>query len=273
MSNILPNIELARKRKEKSKIIHNFFNLEPKYKIIGLNKYFYVRTYGCQSNIRDSENIKGILSNMGYKEATNANDANIVILNTCAIRENAEEKVFGEVGFLKSLSKKKDFMFGICGCMAQEESVIKKIINKIHHVSFVFGTHNIYDLPCIIYEYSKTRKQIIKVYSKEGDIIENLPSVRTSNVKAFVNIMYGCDKFCSYCIVPYTRGKLRSRNKEDILKEINDLINKDYKEITLLGQNVNSYGLDKKDGYLFKDLLVDVCKTNIPRVRFATSNP
>jgi len=271
--NILPDLKKARSRKQSTKIIKSTFKLSNELKEIGKNKTFFVKTYGCQSNLVDSENICGILKEMSYKQVSNPNDADLVILNTCAIRENAEKKVFGEIGFLKKNSKRKNFMFGICGCMAQEETVVKKIIKQIPHVSFVFGTHNLFELPFIIEEYLKTKKQIIKVYSLEGEIHENLPISRENKVKAFINITYGCDKFCSYCIVPYTRGKLRSRDKSDIINNVNNLIKEGYKEVTLLGQNVNSYGIDKNDGYKFYDLLTDVCETRIERVRFATSNP
>lgn len=164
-------------------------------------------------------------------------------------------------------------MFGICGCMAQEEKNIERIMKQHKYVNFILGTHNIYELPYILSQAKETHEQIVRVFSKEGDVIENLPTIRTSKIKAFVNIQYGCDKFCSYCIVPYTRGKIRSRGPKEILKEIKDLIKLGYQEVTLLGQNVNSYGIDRKDGYSFVNLLEDVAKTNIPRVRFTTSNP
>jgi tRNA-2-methylthio-N6-dimethylallyladenosine synthase len=182
-NNILPNIKKARSRVGASKLIHHIFKLNNELKTIGKNKLFFVRTYGCQSNLRDSEIIKGMLLEMGYKEAKEIGDAHLIILNTCAIRENAEKKVFGEMGFLKSKFK-KDFIFGICGCMAQEESVVKKIIEKMQYVSFVLGTHNLFELPYIIEEFVKTKKQVIKVYSKEGDIVEDLPSIRDSKIKA-----------------------------------------------------------------------------------------
>jgi tRNA-2-methylthio-N6-dimethylallyladenosine synthase len=273
MANDLPDFNKARKRKNSSSIIRKIFDLDDSIKTLGLNKYFYIRTYGCQGNIRDSEIIKGILLKMGYKETKEMEKCDILILNTCAVRENAEKKVFGEIGFLKKLTKKKDFIFGICGCMPQEESTVKKIIQNTPYINIVFGTHNIYELPYIIQEYLNTKKQVIKVYSIEGNVIEDLPSFRESSIKAFVNITYGCDKFCSYCIVPFTRGKLRSRDKDDILNEIKELVNKGYQEVTLLGQNVNSYGNDKEDGYKFVDLLKDVCETKIKRIFFTTSNP
>jgi tRNA-2-methylthio-N6-dimethylallyladenosine synthase len=235
---------------------------------------FYVKTYGCQSNIKDSEDIKGILLKMGFKESKNLLDSDLIILNTCAIRDNAEKKVFGEIGLLKSLKyKNKKFKFGVCGCMAQEKSVIEKIVKSIKHIDFVFGTHNINDLQEILLEVYKTNKQIIKVLKKPKKIIENTPTKKESPVKAFVNIMYGCNKFCTYCVVPYTRGQIRSRKSKDIINEINTLIKKGYKEVTLLGQNVNSYGIDFKNKYRFVNLLEDVAKTNIARIRFTTSNP
>jgi tRNA-2-methylthio-N6-dimethylallyladenosine synthase len=269
--NKLPNIKKAKKRNIKKKIIT--FCYDKKFNNLGKNKKYFIRTYGCQSNIRDSEIISGILKQLSYVPTTNIENANLVILNTCAIRENAELKVFSEIGLLKKLKEKNDVKFGICGCMAQEEGVVEKIIKKIPHVDFIFGTNDINEIPRILYDLYNTKKRVISVSSNLNYIYENLPSIRDNKIKAFVNIMYGCDKFCSYCIVPYTRGPLRSRKSEDILQEVNELIKKGYKEVTLIGQNVNSYGLDFKKNYYFKNLLEDVAKTNIERVRFTTSNP
>jgi len=212
---------------------------------------------------------------MGFKPACDVFNANLVILNTCAIRENAEKKVFGEIGFLKKIKKSnKPFYFGICGCMAQEEHVVNQIIDKIAHVDFVFGTHNLHELPDILYRVIFQKEKVIQVYSQVGNIVEHLPVIYTSKIKAFVNIMYGCDNFCTYCIVPYTRGKIRSRRSVDIINEVNDLIRNGYQEVTLLGQNVNAYGIDFKDQcYHFSNLLEDVAKTGIKRIRFSTSNP
>lgn len=270
----MPDLNAARKRIKSAKIHYHLFHLTDSQKSLGYGKSYFIRTYGCQSNVKDSENIAGILQAMNFHEADNLDNADVIILNTCAIRENAEKKVFGEIGFLKRLKNKNpNLKFGICGCMAQEEKVVKKIINDISHLDFVMGTHNIHELGAILEQCYNTNELVIKVSSKEGDIIEGLPSVFNSSIKSFVNVMYGCDKFCTYCIVPYTRGKIRSRKIDDILNEINELIKLGYKEVTLIGQNVNAYGIDLNDGNNFCSLLEKVCETNIERVRFVTSNP
>jgi tRNA-2-methylthio-N6-dimethylallyladenosine synthase len=248
----LPNIAQARQRLQNKLIKHTIFDQSKNNKKIGQNYTFFVRTYGCQSNIRDTETIIGILHTLGFKPSSSLEKADLIILNTCAIRENAEKKVFGEIGFLKKLKKlNHKFHFGICGCMAQEEIVVNKIIKQIPHVDFIFGTHNIHMLPKILEQVLVHKQRVIQVFLKANEIIEGIPTYRTSKIKAYVNIMYGCDHFCSYCIVPYTRGQLRSRNKENILREIKYLIEQGYQEITLLGQNVNSYGVDLYDEYRF----------------------
>lgn len=271
----MPDLKKARKRLESSNVLEDTFEIPANIVNYGKNKTYHIRTYGCQSNLRDSEIMKGICELIGYTWVDDIYDADLVILNTCAIRENAEEKVFGEIGLLKKIKQHKpDFLFGIAGCMSQEEVVVKRILERHEHVDFILGTHNIYRLPMILEEAILSKETVVEVWSKEGDVVENLPSIRDSNLKAWVNIMYGCDKFCTYCIVPYTRGKVRSRRKEDILAEVNELIEQGYKDITLLGQNVNSYGLDFKDqNYKFWDLLEDVAKTGVQRLRFTTSNP
>lgn len=241
---------------------------------IGKGQKYFIQTYGCQANERDSETLAGILESMGYTVADDIKDAQVVLLNTCAIRENAEEKVFGKIGYLKNVKRTNpNLIFGICGCMAQEEVVIQKILQKHPQVDLIFGTHNIHRLPVLLKQAMLDKEMVLEVWSKEGDVIENLPSHRAHPYKAWVNIMYGCDKFCTYCIVPYTRGKERSRLKEEILAEVNELKEKGYQEITLLGQNVNSYGKDFQNGYSFASLLEDVAKTGIPRIRFTTSHP
>lgn len=271
----MPDLNKARKRIQESQIIKDAFYIPENIQNIGLGKTFHVRTYGCQSNLRDSENMMGILKVLGYEYNDDVYTSDFVILNTCAIRENAENKVFGEIGFIKQLKvKNNNFIFGIAGCMAQEENIVNTILNKYHHVDFIMGTHNIHRLPQIIEQVIFEKDTVVDVWSKEGDVIENLPSNRVSNVKACVNVMFGCDKFCTYCIVPFTRGKIRSRKKEDIINEVNDLIKDNFKEVSLIGQNVNAYGIDFSDeNYSFANLLEDVAKTNIPRIRFTTSNP
>lgn len=269
----IPNYEKAKKR-TKDKVSIKEFNLDNKYKNIGLNKTFYLKTYGCQMNEHDSENIKGMLFNMNFKETDDIEKADFILLNTCSIRENAHNKAFGMLGRIKHLKEnKKDLVVALCGCMAQEVGVVEEIKKKYRFLNFVFGTHNLDDLPRLLYENLNDSKLNIEVYSKEGDIIENLPVKRESKYKAYVNIIYGCDKFCTYCIVPYTRGKQRSRLKEDILKEVEELVKDGYQEVILLGQNVNAYGKDLYEDYSLANLLLDISKTNIPRIRFLTSHP
>ena len=271
----LPSLKEAKVRtKDKVKIIKNDYNVPLRMKNLGLNKKYYIKTYGCQMNVHDSENIKAILEDMGFKESEELEDASIIILNTCAIRENAHNKMFGFLGRVKHLKEeKKDIICGICGCMAQEENVVDEIKSKYKWVDIVFGTHNLHKLPNILEESINKNKQEIDVFSIEGNVYENIPVKRDSKYKAWVNIMYGCDKFCTYCIVPYTRGKQRSRLKEDILNEIKDLVDSGYKEVTLLGQNVNAYGKDLNMDYNMSNLLEDTAKLGIERIRFVTSHP
>lgn len=241
---------------------------------IGKGKHYLVYTYGCQMNEHDSETIKGILEEMGYQPTEDRKEADIILLNTCAIRENAEDKVFGELGHLKHLkTEKPDLLLGVCGCMSQEETVVNRILQKHGFVDMIFGTHNIHRLPHLINEAFFSKEMVVEVWSKEGDIIENMPKKR-QGMRAWVNIMYGCDKFCTYCIVPFTRGKERSRRPEDVIAEVRDLARQGFKEITLLGQNVNAYGKDFTDiKYGFGDLMDEIRKIDIPRVRFTTSHP
>ena len=241
---------------------------------LGKNKTYFLKTYGCQMNEHDSENIQAMLEEMGFKEAEDYEQADLILLNTCSIRENAHNKAFGMLGRLKHLKQEKpDIIIGLCGCMAQEEGVIQEILTRYPQVNFVFGTHNLHRLPIVLKKYMDTNHQEIEVFSKEGNLIEGMPVKRMSPYKAYVNIIYGCDKFCTYCIVPYTRGKQRSRRKEDILQEVEELVKEGYQEVTLLGQNVNAYGKDLEENYGMEDLLEDVAKTNIPRIRFMTSHP
>lgn len=271
-----PNFKEAKKRtKEKIEILRNEYAIPDEVKSLGLGKKYYVKTYGCQMNEHDSEMIRAILEDMKYTKTDNYEDADLIILNTCAIRENAHNKTFGMLGRIKHLKEtKKNLMVGLAGCMSQEESVVERIISKYKWMDFVFGTHNIHKLPEIIKEHIRNKKLEVNVWSNEGNVIEGVPTKRDSTLKAWVNIMYGCDKFCTYCIVPYTRGKQRSRLPEDIINEVKELISKGYKEVTLLGQNVNAYGKDFENrDYKMEDLLKDVAKTGIGRVRFVTSHP
>ena len=269
---MLPNLLEAKKRTN-NKVKNYKYIKDDKYKEVGKNKTYYIKTYGCQMNVHDSENIKALLEEMSFSEVDNMECADLIILNTCAIRENAHNKVFGFLGRVKHLKETKDVITGICGCMAQEENVVNEIKNKYKWVDIVFGTHNIAQLPHILSDSINNNKQEIEVLSCEGDIIEDIPVKRDSKYKAWVNIMYGCDKFCTYCIVPYTRGKQRSRNPKDIIREVEKLVKDGYKEVTLLGQNVNAYGKDLELNYYMGDLLRDVAKTGIARVRFVTSHP
>jgi len=267
----LPNLSEARKRTNQNVKLVNY-QLEEKYKGLGKGKTYYVKTYGCQMNEHDSENICGLLESIGFVKNDDMEQSDIIILNTCSIRENAHNKAFGMLGRIKHLKESRpEIIVALCGCMAQEEVVVQEILEKYRHVNFVFGTHNLYDLPRLISE--KTKKTNICVYSIEGDVIENLPIRRVNDFKAYVNIIYGCDKFCTYCIVPYTRGKQRSRKMEDILSEVKELYQDGCKEVTLLGQNVNAYGKDLNLGYDLADLLIEVSKIGIPRIRFITSHP
>ena len=267
----LPNMNDAKKRHQSKVIYKEYSGVDYNF---GINKNYYVRTYGCQMNEHDGERIKGMLESAGYSETEDINKADIVILNTCAIRENAHDKVFGFLGIVNNLKKKnKNLVVGICGCMAQERSVVDEIMSKYKFVDFVLGTHNLYDLLNVVYKCINDRGQNIEVYSYDGDVIEDIPEKRESNISAWVDIILGCDKFCTYCIVPYTRGTQRSRKKEEIIKEVNELKNKGYKEVTLLGQNVNAYGKDIYENYNLANLLRDVSKSGIDRIRFVTSHP
>lgn len=272
---IPPSLKDAKKRGKEEVKYHKDFAVSEDFKGMGNGRKFYIRTYGCQMNEHDTEVMAGIFMELGYEPTESVEDANVILLNTCAIRENAENKVFGELGHLKQLKMENpDLLLGVCGCMSQEESVVNKILKTYQHVDMIFGTHNIHRLPSILQEAYMSKEMVVEVWSKEGDVIENLPKVRRGNIKAWVNIMYGCDKFCTYCIVPYTRGKERSRRPEEIIQEVRKLAAAGYQEITLLGQNVNAYGKDFEDmKYGLGDLMEEIRKIDIPRIRFTTSHP
>ncbi len=238
-------------------------------------KKYLTRTYGCQMNEHDSEKISWILENMDYAPTDNVEDADFIIYNTCLIRENAELKVYGHLGSLKTLKKSKpDLMIAVCGCMMQREEIRNVITSKHRHVDIIFGTHNIHKLPQLINNHLKTGETVIDIVEDTKEIEENVDAIRKYSYKAYINIMYGCNNFCTYCIVPYTRGRELSREPENILNEIRGLAANGCKEVTLLGQNVNSYGRTLDKEYTFPDLLKDVNKIEgIERIRFMTSHP
>ena len=270
---LTPRLDEAKKR-TKNLVKVRKYKIDDDYKELGLGKTYYIKTYGCQMNVHDSENIKAILEEMSFKETLDMEKADLILLNTCAIRENAHNKVFGMIGRLKHMKENRpNIITGVCGCMAQEEVVVNEILDKYSFLDLVFGTHNIHELPEILNKAMHNKKIEVEVYSCEGDIIEDIPVKRDSKYKAFVNIMYGCDKFCTYCIVPYTRGKQRSRRFGDIIREVKSLKDAGYKEVTLLGQNVNAYGKDLGLEFDMGDLLEEVAKTGIERIRFVTSHP
>ncbi|SFL44543.1 tRNA-2-methylthio-N6-dimethylallyladenosine synthase [Paenibacillus sp. 1_12] len=269
-----PSLTDAKKRGKEDIKVHYDFAIPDEMQQFGKDKYYLIQTYGCQMNEHDTETIMGLLEQMGYTATEDRRQADVILLNTCAVRENAEDKVFGELGHLKHLkAEKPSLVLGVSGCMSQEEAVVNRILQKHPFVDLIFGTHNIHRLPVLLKEAFFSKEMVIEVWSKEGDIVENLPKKR-EGIKASVNIMYGCDKFCTYCIVPYTRGKERSRLPQDVIAEVRDLARQGFQEIMLLGQNVNAYGKDFEDSdYRFADLMDDISKIDIPRVRFTTSHP
>lgn len=266
--NVVLSKEDVQKQKDKiSEIKHILSGLPP--------KKAYIETYGCQQNVSDSEIIMGMLIDMGCEKTDDKENADFIIFNTCAVRENAELKVYGNLGALKHLkSKKPDLIIGVCGCMMQQKEVSQRIKSKYKHVDLVFGTHSLYSFPELLLRVIKTNGRVIDLMDTDGHIAEDFPVKREDGPTAWVSVMYGCNNFCSYCIVPYVRGRERSRDKEAIISEVKMLSKEGYREITLLGQNVNSYGKDLDDGVDFADLLNEVCKVDgIERVRFMTSHP
>ena len=268
----LPNTKKAKMRTDKKiEFLYDDYNNNNIYNIGNGQKYF-ILTYGCQMNVHDSEYISGIMEDIGYAKTIDMNEANVIIVNTCAIRENAHNKASGMLGRIKHLKETKPNIKVIfCGCMAQEEKLVN-VIKDYKWLDIICGTHNYHKIPEYL-EASLHENNVCEVFSIEGNVIENIPIVRDSKYSAWVNIQYGCDKFCTYCIVPYTRGKQRSRKKEDIINEVIELYNNGYSEVTLLGQNVNAYGKDFDYKYDFADLLGEVSQTGIPRIRFVTSHP
>jgi len=272
--NNLPNLSQARKRLKKPVLITEYTN-DSQIKNLGIGKKFLIQTHGCQANEADSEVLRAMLEGQGFMATDTVETADLILINTCAVREGAENKVFGELGRLKSFKKiNPDLILVVAGCMSQEEATVERILNKYRHVDIVIGTHNLHEFNNYLNYVMNEKKKMIEVFSEEGNIVENLPHARDNRFKAWVNIMYGCDEFCTYCIVPYTRGKERSRKREYIIKEVEGLIAKGYREITLLGQNVNSYGLDlENENYHFSDLMEELSNLPIERIRFTTSHP
>ena len=270
----LPDLNLARNRTQSFSFNYDGVTYPETLKKYAQGKTYFIHTYGCQANFRDEEVMTGMLENLGFKHAKDIGEADVAILNTCAVRENAEQKVYGMIGELKKYKTADNSrLFCICGCMVQQKHIIEFITKTFKHIDLIFGTHNITKLPQMLDEVVRKRIRLVDVVSSPTEIEENLPSSRLSSFKAFINISYGCDKFCTYCIVPYTRGKERSRLMKDILEEAKELKELGYQEVTLLGQNVNAYGKDLKDGSTFAKLLEEVAKIGIPRVRFLTSHP
>lgn len=238
---------------------------------------YYITTFGCQMNVHDSEVLAGLLETLDYSPASSYEEADLILINTCCVRENAENRTFGHIGNLKALKDKNpDLIIGICGCMVQQPTVLEKIKETFPQVDLVFGTHNLHQLPELLEQVKNGgQSRVFEVWDTDGAVYEGLPVKRDSSFRAWVTIMYGCNNFCSYCIVPYVRGRERSREPGDILKEISNLAEDDVKEVTLLGQNVNSYGRDLPGGeWSFARLLREIARTTgIRRIRFQTSHP
>ncbi len=253
------------KEKEYLKKVNDLFNNKP--------HTYFVETYGCQMNVRDSQTLMGMFEEMGYTKSEDRNSADAVIFNTCCVREGAEDRLLGNLGKLKSEKKKRpDMLIMICGCMMQEDGSLEKIKKRFPFVDVIFGTHNTFEMPMLMFNALTKKQKQYSLFEKESDIVEDMPVLREKDVFAFINIMYGCNNFCSYCIVPYVRGRERSRKSQDIIKEAKHLVARGVKEITLLGQNVNSYG--KNCDISFPDLLRELNKIDgLERIRFMTSHP
>ena len=264
------------KIEEQNRFIEAIAEKNSRYFAINKRKPKYmIQTFGCQMNEHDSENLAGMLDAMGYESTMMTDDCDLIIYNTCAVRENAELKVYGNLGHLKLAKRKNpDLKIAVCGCMMQQPHVVKEIKSRYKHVDLVFGTHNLYKFPELLTNTMDSDKLLVDVWDVDGEVVEGLRSSRKFELKAFVNIMYGCNNFCTYCIVPYTRGRERSRTPEDIINEIKDLAAKGTKEITLLGQNVDSYGKTLEEDITFAELLRMVNEIEgIERIRFMTSHP
>ncbi len=249
---------------------NRFFELKS-----GFGKKYLIETHGCQMNEHDSEKLEGFLSQMNYVKTDAREEADLIIFNTCCVRENAELKIYGKLGALKHLKKKsKDLIIALCGCMMQQKHVVDYVQTTYPHVDLIFGTHNLHNFPALLQRTLEEEGAIIDVWSEEGEIIEGLAVSRKFGIKSFVNIMYGCNNFCTYCIVPYTRGRERSREVMEVVREVEELVSNGTKEVMLLGQNVNSYGKTLEGNVDFSDLLIKVAEIQgIQRIRFMTSHP
>ncbi len=233
---------------------------------------FHIVTYGCQMNAHDSEKLAGMLLKMGMIEASDRRDADFVLFNTCCVRDNAERRALGNVTWLKELKKDKpELIIGVCGCMVQQPHMAERILRQYRFVDLAFGTHNLHQLPTLLLNLLLKRTRVVSIIDQQNLIAEGLPVKRLNDYHAYITIMYGCDNFCSYCIVPYVRGRERSRRMSDILNEAESLVKSGVKEIMLLGQNVNSYGSEGAE--TFPGLLRELDKLGIPRIRFMTSHP
>lgn len=239
------------------------------------NKCFHITTFGCQMNEHDSETLAGMLSEMGYQEHDNKKEADIAIINTCSVRDNADKRFFGTLGALKQVKEDRpETVIAVCGCMMQQQHIIDTLKAKYPWVDLVFGTHNIHQFPQLLSDVLNGKNKVVEVWAENGEIVEQLPAKRLYPFKAYVNIMYGCNNFCTYCIVPYTRGRERSRRPEEILREVKELVRSGAKEITLLGQNVNSYGNGADFSTSFADLIYQLEEIDgLERIRFMTSHP
>lgn len=239
------------------------------------HRFYTTITYGCQMNERDTETISGMCEEMGYSYVDTPESADLIIINTCCVRESAENKTLGRIGNLKRLKEQKPgLIIALCGCMVQQDEAAERLLKRAPHLDILFGTHNIHQLPSLVAYVKETGKSVIDVWQSAGEIVEHLPVRREGKLKAFVNITFGCNNFCTYCIVPYVRGRERSRKPEKIVAEMRRLAEEGYIDVTLLGQNVNSYGKDFDEKVDFADLLLKVnALSGIERIRFTTSHP
>ncbi len=272
MAEFVNEIEMKEQLEYINKLREYSYSFE---KRMGRKPLAVTQTYGCQQNENDTERIRGMLSEAGYLFTDNEEIADLVIYNTCAVRENAEQKVFGRLGILKHLKQKRpEMIIALCGCMVQQEHITRKIKKVYPHVNLIFGTHSLYKMPELLYNTIVENENVVSIEASDGKIAEDIPILRDDDNKAWVSIMYGCNNFCTYCIVPYVRGRERSRKKEVIIAEIKELVKNGVTEICLLGQNVNSYGKDLEEKIDFSDLLRLVNEIDgVERIRFMTSHP